>query len=282
MTTTKRQKNSKNLFASINHFLSFFLCSMFIQFGICNSLGKEVLLNLHYMYNEDAVDSVELRKRLSENGISMITYIVDNNRSINEHANNVKKIISSYDRSDKLELVVLTDRMSTFVGLKLCNSMKDVRGLITISGAFNDGDDFIYSEFSVTKNADNFNKLSENREKERCLFSVWQIIQKSKKTKNITFTDNSADMQKMMILLKSEYGKSLLHFSLEKNLRKIDAVILPFYIYEYRKEYICDLDISNLMYIGNKNKIRYTLPESYGKRKIVSKIVEKVCEINPN
>lgn len=36
------------------------------------------------------------------------------------------------------------------------------------------------------------------------------------------------------------------------------------------------------MYIGNKNKIRYTLPESYGKRKIVSKIVEKVCEINPN
>ena len=43
-----------------------------------------------------------------------------------------------------------------------------------------------------------------------------------------------------------------------------------------------DLDISNLMYIGNKNKIRYTLPESYGKRKIVSKIVEKVCEINPN
>ena len=177
MTTTKRQKKSKNLFASINHFLSFFLCSMFIQFGICNSLGKEVLLNLHYMYNEDAVDSVELRKRLSENGISMITYIVDNNRSINEHANNVKKIISSYDRSDKLELVVLTDRMSTFVGLKLCNSMKDVRGLITISGAFNDGDDFIYSEFSVTKNADNFNKLSENREKERCLFSVWQIIQ---------------------------------------------------------------------------------------------------------
>ena len=80
--------------------------------------------------------------------------------------------------------------------------MKDVRGLITISGAFNDGDDFIYSEFSVTKNADNFNKLSENREKERCLFSVWQIIQKSKKTKNITFTDNSADMQKMMILFK--------------------------------------------------------------------------------
>ncbi len=223
-------------------------------------LAKGLIINLQY--KEHKVSNLSIFKTTPLN-IDIETYIIDNNKSIEEHCISIFEIIKKkyHEATDNPPIFIFTDRESSFVGLKLLSIDNSISGMCSISGAFNDGDNFLYSEISYKKNQELLNSLSLDRSKEQYLGKVKKLIdnkKKGKRTKNHKKADKN--ISDLYLLLESNYGQSLLNFSLEKHLSEIKSWIYPFFVSEENQKMIIDVDYMNLSYIGNKYNVKYSSP----------------------
>ena len=235
------------------------LINVFVLFLWSNVISaRGLVLNLRYSENESSFDSIAMKTSLSEIGYDMITYIVDKNRSISEYAEKVYEIVERYRNAETQDTIfLLSDRLSTFVGLDVVSRDTTIHGLITLTGAYNDGDNFLYDEISIKKNLEMMDSISFDGSKEHYLKTVYRMIQDKKKGKKIKLSLQADNMMKeFYTLLNSPYGTSLIDFSLEEHLRTTKAWIG--FLIEEHNEMKMEIDYMNLSWTANKYGVKYT------------------------
>lgn len=240
------------------------LINFFVLFLWSNVISaRGLVLNLRYSENESSFDSIAMKTSLSEIGYDMITYIVDKNRSISEYAEKVYEIVERYRNAETQDTIfLLSDRLSTFVGLDVVSRDTTIHGLITLTGAYNDGDNFLYDEISIKKNLEMMDSISFDGSKEHYLKTVYRMIQDKKKGKKIKLSLQADNMIKeFYTLLNSPYGTSLIDFSLEEHLRTTKAWIG--FLIEEHNEMKMEIDYMNLSWTANKYGVKYTCPLSF-------------------
>lgn len=240
------------------------LINVFVLFLWSNVISaRGLVLNLRYSENESSFDSIAMKTSLSEIGYDMITYIVDKNRSISEYAEKVYEIVERYRNAETQDtMFLLSDRLSTFVGLDVVSRDTTIHGLITLTGAYNDGDNFLYDEISIKKNLEMMDSISFDGSKEHYLKTVYRMIQDKKKGKKIKLSLQADNMIKeFYTLLNSPYGTSLIDFSLEEHLRTTKAWIG--FLIEEHNEMKMEIDYMNLSWTANKYGVKYTCPLSF-------------------
>ena len=240
------------------------LINVFVLFLWSNVISaRGLVLNLRYSENESSFDSIAMKTSLSEIGYDMITYIVDKNRSISEYAEKVYEIVERYRNAETQDTIfLLSDRLSTFVGLDVVSRDTTIHGLITLTGAYNDGCSFLYDDVSIQKNLEMMDSISYDGSKERYLKTVYKMIQDKKKGKKIKLSPQADNMmQDFYTLLNSPYGTSMIDFSLEEHLRLIKSWIGFMTDDERRLE--LEIDYMNLSWTANKYGVKYTCPVSY-------------------
>lgn len=244
-----------------NEFMKYILLCCFLIIGSNKLLlAKGLIINLQY--KEHKVSNLSIFKTTPLN-IDIETYIIDNNKSIEEHCINIFEIIKKkyHEATDNPPIFIFTDRESSFVGLKLLSIDNSISGMCSISGAFNDGDNFLYSEISYKKNQELLNSLSLDRSKEQYLEKALKLILDKKNGKRIKIRKNTdKNISDLYLFLESSYGQSLLNFSLEEHLSKIESGIYPFFGPKEDQKMVEDVDYMNLSYIGNKYNVKYTYP----------------------
>lgn len=246
---------------------------------LCPAMGKGLLLNIHYSESELMFDSVKMSKELSAIDFCMASYLVDNSVTIEKHAVRILDIIHKYQNREAAQpVILLTDRMSSFVGLEAISKDTAVAGLVTLSGAFCNGDDFLYDNVSMKKNMEFLDSVSFDHSKEIYLEKIYRMIQARKvgeKIKPIRNADITAD--NLYRLLNSPYGVSMLGFSLASRLSMIKSLIVPM-IDDYGI-LMMHIDLMNLSCIGNMYGLKYTFPLSFDKDNVVSNVIRQVQEI---
>ena len=240
------------------------LINVFVLFLWSNVISaRGLVLNLRYSENELSFDNLSMDTTLSGVGYDMITYIVDKNRSISEHAEKVYEIVERYRNAETQDTIfLLSDRLSTFVGLDVVSRDTTIYGLITLTGAYNDGRSFLYDDVSIKKNLEMMDSISFDGSKEHYLKTVYRMIQDKKKGKKIKLSPQADNlMQDFYTLLNSPYGTSMIDFSLEEHLRLIKSWIGFMTDDERRLE--LEIDYMNLSWTANKYGVKYTCPVSY-------------------
>ena len=256
------------------------LINVFVLFLWSNVISaRGLVLNLRYSENESSFDSIAMKTSLSEIGYDMITYIVDKNRSISEYAEKVYEIVERYRNAETQDTIfLLSDRLSTFVGLDVVSRDTTIHGLITLTGAYNDGDNFLYDEISIKKNLEMMDSISFDGSKEHYLKTVYRMIQDKKKGKKIKLSLQADNMMKeFYTLLNSPYGTSLIDFSLEEHLRTTKAWIG--FLIEEHNEMKMEIDYMNLSWKANKYGVKYTSPFSYRADYCVEKIKQMILDL---
>lgn len=243
-----------------NEFMKYILlCCLIIIESNKLLAGNGLIVNLRYQ--DDKVKNLSVFEN-ANSSIDIETYIINNDKSIEEHSTAISSIIEKYRKeTDSLSVVIISDRVSSYVGLDLLSTYKSISGLIAISGAFNDGDKFLYSEISFKKNQEMIESLSLNRSKEQYLEKALKLILDKKNGKRIKIRKNTdKNISDLYLFLESSYGQSLLNFSLEEHLSKIESGIYPFFGPKEDQKMVEDVDYMNLSYIGNKYNVKYTYP----------------------
>ena len=256
------------------------LINVFVLFLWSNVISaRGLVLNLRYSENELSFDSIAMKTSLSEIGYDMITYIVDKNRSISEYAEKVYEIVERYRNAETQDTIfLLSDRLSTFVGLDVVSRDTTIHGLITLTGAYNDGDNFLYDEISIKKNLEMMDSISFDGSKEHYLKTVYRMIQDKKKGKKIKLSLQADNMMKeFYTLLNSPYGTSLIDFSLEEHLRTTKAWIG--FLIEEHNEMKMEIDYMNLSWTANKYGVKYSAPFSYPSDNCVEKIKQMILDL---
>lgn len=256
------------------------LINVFVLFLWSNVISaRGLVLNLRYSENELSFDSIAMKTSLSEIGYDMITYIVDKNRSISEHAEKVYEIVERYRNAETQDTIfLLSDRLSTFVGLDVVSRDTTIYGLITLTGAYNDGRSFLYDDVSIKKNLEMMDSISFDGSKEHYLKTVYRMIQDKKKGKKIKLFPQADNMMKeLYTLLSSPYGTSLIDFSLEEHLRTTKAWIG--FLIEEHNEMKMEIDYMNLSWTANKYGVKYTAPFSYRSDNCVEKIKQMILDL---
>lgn len=247
----------------INNMRNIFIYVLFLLIGCDTVSARGLVLNLRYSEKGLCFDSLSMDTTLSGIGFDMFTYIVDKNRSISEHAEKVHEIVERYRNAETQDTIfLLSDRLSTFVGLDVVSRDTTIYGLITLTGAYNDGESFLYDDVSIQKNLEMMDSISYDGSKERYLKTVYKMIQDKKKGKRINFSPQADNlMQDFYTLLNSPYGTSMIEFSLEEHLRLIKSWIGFMTDDERRLE--LEIDYMNLSWTANKYGVKYTCPVSY-------------------
>ena len=256
------------------------LINVFVLFLWSNVISaRGLVLNLRYSENELSFDSIAMKTSLSEIGYDMFTYIVDKNRSISEHAEKVHEIVERYRNAETQDtMFLLSDRLSTFVGLDVVSRDTTIYGLITLTGAYNDGCSFLYDDVSIKKNLEMMDSISFDGSKEHYLKTVYRMIQDKKKGKKIKLFPQADNMMKdFYTLLSSPYGTSLIDFSLEEHLRTTKSWIGYMIDDECRME--LEIDYMNLSWTANKYGVKYTAPFSYRSDNCVEKIKQMILDL---
>ena len=247
----------------INYMRNIFIYVLFLLIGCDTVSARGLVLNLRYSEKGLCFDSLSMDTTLSGIGFDMFTYIVDKNRSISEHAEKVHEIVERYRNAETQDTIfLLSDRLSTFVGLDVVSRDTTIHGLITLTGAYNDGCSFLYDDVSIRKNLEMMDSISFDGSKEHYLKTVYRVIQDKKKGKKIKlFPQADNMMQDFYTLLNSPYGTSMIDFSLEEHLRLIKSWIGFMTDDERRLE--LEIDYMNLSWTANKYGVKYTCPVSY-------------------
>ena len=242
-------------------------------------MAKGLMLSLQYYQNEKPIDLEKLAKGLSDMEIDIKTFVIDDSKSIEEYANRLKETVRQYhEQNDTIQFFVITDRESSFVGLELASVEASVKALLTICGAFNDGDRFLYGEMSFKKNMEMLDSISFDGSKERYLEKVFKMIADKKTGKRIRLPKNADnDMAALYALLESNYGSSIMRFSLDSCLSKISAAVFP--IYDSDNQQLLDVDYLNLCLCGNKYQVRYSYPICYSGETLVKEITKSISEL---
>lgn len=247
-----------------------------------SSTAKGVVLSIQYGENKLMFDSVEMKTALSGIDFDIITYRVDKSRTIGEHTDRIEKIIGKYHDSEHQQPVfLLSDRMSSFVGLDVVSKDTTIVGLITLSGAFSDGVDFLYDNISMEKNMETIDSISLDHSKELYLEGIYNMIHDKKQGKKVKLTRNAdVSARELRDLLDSQYGTSLVDFSLEKRLSRIKSWIVPI-IYD-PETLMWSIDLMNLSFIGNMYHLRHTQPIILTKERVVSEVIKQISELTKN
>ena len=237
----------------------FFICALFLLLGACPSIAKGLLLNIHFHDNSLSFDTETMQDTLSKMNYDLLNYTVDRNLTIGENTDRIERLLKEYGNK---EVFLLTDRLSTFVGLDVISKDTTIYGLITLTGAYNDGESFLYDDVSIKKNLEMMDSISYDGSKERYLKTVYRMIQDKKKGKKIKLSPQADNlMQDFYTLLNSPYGTSMIDFSLEEHLRSIKSWIGFMTDDERRLE--LEIDFMNLSWTANKYGVKYTCPFSY-------------------
>ena len=237
----------------------FFICALFLLLGACPSTAKGLLLNIHFHDNALPFDTEAMQDTLSKMNYDLLDYTVDRNLTIKENSDRIERMLKEYRNT---EVYLLSDRLSTFVGLDVISKDTTIYGLITLTGAYNDGESFLYDDVSIKKNLEMMDSISYDGSKERYLKTVYRMIQDKKKGKKIKLSPQADNlMQDFYTLLNSPYGTSMIDFSLEEHLRLIKSWIGFMTDDERRLE--LEIDFMNLSWNANKYGVKYTCPFSY-------------------
>lgn len=247
-----------------------------------SSTAKGVVLSIQYGENKLMFDSVEMKTALSGIDFDIITYRVDKSRTIGEHTDRIEKIIGKYHDSEHQQPVfLLSDRMSSFVGLDVIAKDTTIVGLITFSGAFSNGDDFLYDNMSMKKNMAMTDSISFDHSKELYLKGVYKMIRAKKQGKKVKLTKNADESAwELRDLLNSQYGTSLVNFSLEERLSRIKSWIVPM-LDDYGM-LMMDVDLMNLSCIGNMYHLKYTIFMPFDEQNVVPEVTKQISETIKN
>lgn len=232
-----------------------------------------VLISIRYERNAMQYDAAQLADTMSAYKFRIINYTVDNDRSIEVHSDSLLGIISILRMKEpELKIILLADRESSFVGLDVASKDTSIIGLITLSGVFNDGTDYLYDEASVRRNMAMLDSLSSDRSKERSLDVAYQLIsdaKKGKRLKQLDFTDHNNRV--LYDFLHTAYGNSIVSFSLERHLSSIRSWIIPLHNFNNGRQGMY-IDQMNLSRLGDKYGIRYAAVDNYDNVNIESRL----------
>lgn len=253
----------------------------FILLNTCTSQSwaKGIMLYVHHG------DSVKLHRQeldteMQKMNIDVIDYPVDINRTVGEHALRIDSIVRKYrENTDSLSVFMLTDKEATFVGLDVLSKDTTIVALVTLSGAFCNGDDYFYNETSVIKNMEMLDSVSFDNKKEQYLRTAYKMISKAKQGKTFKLPKGADEhMQDLFTLLNSRYGRSLQEFSLDDRLKRIRSWIIPLYRGENQSSEL-DLYVGKLIYLGALYGVKCTIADSYKYKYINSEIAKHISNL---
>lgn len=253
----------------------------FILLNTCTSQSwaKGIMLYVHHG------DSVKLHRQeldteMQKMNIDVIDYPVDINRTVGEHALRIDSIVRKYrENTDSLSVFMLTDKEATFVGLDVLSKDTTIVALVTLSGAFCNGDDYFYNETSVIKNMEMLDSASFDNKKEQYLRTAYKMISKAKQGKTFKLPKGADEhMQYLFTLLNSRYGRSILEFSLDDRLKRIRSWIIPFCRGENQSQEL-ELYVGKLIYNGVPFGVKYVYPGSYHGNGINYNIVKNISNL---
>lgn len=255
-------------------------CYILLNTCISQSWAKGIML---YVHNDKSVKQsyrYELEKEMQNIGIDMIVYPVDVSRTVGEHTLRIDSIIRNYrENTDSLSIFMVTDKGASFVALDVLSKDTTIVALVTLSGAFCNGDDYFYNETSIIKNVKMLDSVSFDNKKEQYLRMAYKMISYAKQGKNFKLPKGADDhMQILFNLLNSRYGRSLLEFSLDDHLRRIRSNIIPFYRSKNQSSEL-DLYIGKLIYLGALYGVKYAEPHSYNDEDVSSEIAKHISNL---
>ena len=153
---------------------------------LSQSLAKGVMLYVHNDRNVKQPYLYELEKEMQNYDIYMIVYPVDVSRTIGEHTLRIDSIIRNYrENTDSLDIFMVADKEASFVAMDVLSKDTAIVALITLSGAFCNGDDYFYNETSITKNVKMLDSVSFDNQKEQCLRIAYKMISQAKQGEKI-------------------------------------------------------------------------------------------------
>lgn len=236
-----------------------------------------------YVHNDKSVNQsyrYELEKEMQNIDIELIAYPVDVSRTVGEHTLIIDSIIRNYrENTDGLSIFMVTDKEASFVALDVLSKDTTIVALMTLSGAFCNGDDYFYNETSINKNMEMLDSVLFDNKKEQYLKISYKMISQAKQGEKIKLPKGADDhMQLLFNLLNSRYGRSLLEFSLDDHLKRIQSKIVPFYQSKNQSSEL-DLYIGKLIYLGALYGVKYTEPESYNDKNVSSEIAKHISNL---
>ena len=237
------------------------ILALLLLFGaLSQAAAQGLVLALQHSQNDLGNYYSAVAHSLSEKNVIFERYVVDNEHSIDEHTALIQNVIKQQPTA---KIFLLADRGSSFVALHLASVDTSIVALITLSGAFADGADFIYNEASYKKNRAFVDSLSLDGSKERQLRNIYRLINSKKQGQSIALPDDAdADTKAVFDLLESKYGSSLVAFSLAEHLEKIRSTIVPCFTNDNvgYAAYTVDIPTFNLCLKDVKNAVKCAPP----------------------
>ena len=258
---------------------SLFVCCILLFLCINQLAAKELMVLIQYGNNEQPY-YLKLKKSLSDLNIDFLTYSIDQDRTIEENSFQIDSAINSHkETADSLKVFLTSDCESSFVALDVLSLDTSIVALITLSGAFCNGDEYFYNEISVKKHMEMLDSVSFDGKTELYLRTAYRMISQVKQRKKLKLPKAADDnMRELFTLLNSRYGRSLLTFSLDDHLKKVRSWIVPFYSSKSQRSEL-DLYIGKLIYEGAKFRVKFTEPDVYNDQNVGSKITEHVSKL---
>lgn len=258
---------------------SLFVYCILLFLCIDQLAAKELMVLIQYGNNELPY-YLKLKKSLSDLNIDFLTYSIDKDRTIEENSFQIDSAINSQkEKADSLKVFLMSDCESSFVALDVLSLDTSIVALITLSGAFCNGDEYFYNEISVKKHMEMLDSVSFDGKTEQYLRTAYRMISQVKQGKKLKLPKAADDnMRELFTLLNSRYGRSLLIFSLDDHLKKVRSWIVPFYSSKSQRSEL-DLYIGKLIYEGAKFRVKFTESDVYNDQNVGSKITEHVSKL---
>lgn len=246
------------------------------------SMGQALAENLMIFVqcgNEELSYHAELKQAMSDINVEMLDYVIDWDKTIEEHALSIDSIVNCYrENVDSLNLFLLSDQEASFVAFDVLSRDTSIVALITLSGNFCNGDDYLYNEISIRKQMEMLDSLSLDGRKEQYLETAYNMIASAKRGKKLVLLENADnEMQNLYNFLHTRYGRSLLAFSLEERLEKIHSWVIPFYRSANQSDEL-DLNIGRFLYLGAQFGVKFTCPDVYNDQSAKSEVAEQVVK----
>lgn len=257
-------------------------CLLFIL-DTGSSLAKDLMVYIHYGENEEISHYTELQESLYDMGLDMIEFLINRNKSIEENALCISSAINSYRKdNDSAEVIVMSDKKSSFVAIDLLSKDTSIIAWIALSGTFCDGDESLYNEASVSINTEMLDSVFFDNRKEKYLSSINKMIESAKKGKKPALPCDADDyMRNLHVLLNSRYGRSLVTFSPADYYDSIPAWIIPLFC-NSKHESELFLNIGKLVRLRTNSNTKLIRPVPYSDSSINSRIVEQVSNLLKN
>ena len=255
-------------------------CFILLCTCIYQSRAKDIMLYIHRGKIVDRPYFYRLEKEMRNINVETINFPIDLSKSIAEHTLLIDSIVQNYrEGTDSLSVFMIAEKEASFVALDVLSKDTAIIALFALSGAFCNGDNYFYNETSVIKNIEMLDSASFDNNKEQYLRSVYKMISHAKQggTYKQPQIENE-QMQDLFILLNSRFGHSILEFSLDEHLKRIQSWIIPFYRNKYQSIEL-DLYIGKLLYNGAPFGVKFTEPQNYNEENVASKIIKSIANI---